>query len=349
MAQNWKEYQIEVAEFFRSLGLSAVVEKEIEGVRGKHKIDVWVTFSQYGINIKWVVECKLWDSPIPKEKVLTLQQIAQDVGADRSFLLSESGFQAGAIRAVGTSNTTLTNLKDLRENSEKAKNEFGLSKLNKRYTLLDSRLKPLIFDSSGAPFPYQKIGKGIIIETMSDLHVIRLALPKIHAQDFPVNIHINSNIERVENVRDFLNLVSPFLDQVEEDIGCLLEQVKAFQIESRELSFLLISAVKKLLKDAEKTLLNKCIEENEENRMDALRSMKRVGHLSDELKSIAHHKVQIKLKSLMRLLIDTVYLYLTKQEIKKSIWDKTRDNVLNKLEDLQSAWKPQKMYELYQV
>lgn len=44
-----------------------------------------------------VVENKLWGSPISKEKVLTLQQIANNVGADRSFLLSESGFQAGDI------------------------------------------------------------------------------------------------------------------------------------------------------------------------------------------------------------------------------------------------------------
>lgn len=31
---------------------------------------------------------------------MTLVHIAQDVGADRAFLLSENGFQAGALTAV---------------------------------------------------------------------------------------------------------------------------------------------------------------------------------------------------------------------------------------------------------
>lgn len=52
---------------------------------------------------------------MPKEKVLALQAIASDVGSDRAFLLSESGFQAGAIRCTQFTNITLTSLNDLRE------------------------------------------------------------------------------------------------------------------------------------------------------------------------------------------------------------------------------------------
>lgn len=121
MAKDWQEYQITVAEFFTSLGCTSSIEAEIEGVRGKHKIDVYATIDIYGLRLKWVIECKHWGTRIPKEKVLTLQSIVQDVGADRGFLLSETGFQSGAVRCAENSNITLSSLEQL---SAQAKNQL---------------------------------------------------------------------------------------------------------------------------------------------------------------------------------------------------------------------------------
>lgn len=73
-------------------------------------VDVLVHTVFAGVGVTWVIECKLWKTAIPKEKVLTLAQVASDVGADRAFLLSESGFQAGAIRAAQNTNITLTSM-----------------------------------------------------------------------------------------------------------------------------------------------------------------------------------------------------------------------------------------------
>jgi len=109
----WRQYQSEAAAFFRSLGLTATVEKPIQGVRGKHKVDVHVEGNYLGISFVWIVECKIWYSNVPKEKVAALVAIVQDVGADRGFLLSETGFQSGALRMAEKSNITLTNLADL--------------------------------------------------------------------------------------------------------------------------------------------------------------------------------------------------------------------------------------------
>ena len=50
-----------------------------------------------------------------KEKVLALQAIVADAGAHRGFLLSESGFQSGAITSARTSNITLTTSRYPRE------------------------------------------------------------------------------------------------------------------------------------------------------------------------------------------------------------------------------------------
>lgn len=104
---NWREYQEAVAAVFRRLGYSAEIEQRLDGARGRHKVDVFVTFKQNGIESKWVVECKLWNSPVKKSDVITLQGIVADIGADRGILFSETGFQSGGENMTKTSNITL--------------------------------------------------------------------------------------------------------------------------------------------------------------------------------------------------------------------------------------------------
>src|SRR5262249_47525610 len=125
---SWQDMQEQTAEFFRSLGCDAQVEAKVSGARGPHKIDVWVRFKKFGLETKWVVECKYWNSAIPKEKVLTLKSIVEDVGADRGVLISSANFQAGAIRAAEKTNITLTNLEELKET---AKDDLVASVINR--------------------------------------------------------------------------------------------------------------------------------------------------------------------------------------------------------------------------
>jgi restriction system protein len=49
---DWKQYQEEVATFFRSLGFKVEVNHVVEGVRSKHAIDVFVTFDRWGYSIR---------------------------------------------------------------------------------------------------------------------------------------------------------------------------------------------------------------------------------------------------------------------------------------------------------
>ena len=90
---DWTEYQEETARFFRSLACDAEVDATVQGVRGRHNIDVWVTFVRSGVQIRWVIECKLWKRRTAKEKVMALQAIVNDIGADRGVLLSELAFK----------------------------------------------------------------------------------------------------------------------------------------------------------------------------------------------------------------------------------------------------------------
>jgi hypothetical protein len=115
---NWKRYQEQAAEFFRTLGCHAEVEAKVVGARAEHKIDVWVRFKKFGLETKWVIECKDWSSAVPKEKVLALRSVVEDVGADRGILISTAGFQTGALRAAEKTNITLTDIEGLGETAQ---------------------------------------------------------------------------------------------------------------------------------------------------------------------------------------------------------------------------------------
>ncbi|SDW80113.1 restriction endonuclease [Nitrosomonas communis] len=102
--KTWKKYQEDAAGYFRSIGLNASTDATIKGVRTSHDVDVLVTSYYVGFEITWVVECKQWKTPVNKLHVLGLREIVSDVGADRGILLSESGFQSGAIEAANLTN-----------------------------------------------------------------------------------------------------------------------------------------------------------------------------------------------------------------------------------------------------
>ena len=104
---DWRGYQEAVAAFFGEQGCTATVEAQVTGARSTHKIDVYVTFRQHGIECRWVVECKLWKGHVEKENVLTLKGIVEDVGADRGIIFCENGFQSGARDATRHTNILL--------------------------------------------------------------------------------------------------------------------------------------------------------------------------------------------------------------------------------------------------
>ncbi|MGZ0656378.1 restriction endonuclease [Coraliomargarita sp. W4R72] len=118
MADNWKEYQEEAADFFRALGLEAETDAVVQGVRTKHDIDVLVKAKYLGFEVIWIVECKRWSRRVSKLHVLALREIVSDIGADRGILLSESGFQSGAPEAANLTNVQLSSLAQLSISSE---------------------------------------------------------------------------------------------------------------------------------------------------------------------------------------------------------------------------------------
>lgn len=134
MAISWKEYQEEAASFFRSLGLDVSTDVTVEGVRTTHNVDVLVKSHHVGFEITWLVECKHWKTRVSKLHVLALREIVADVGADRGILLSEAGFQSGAIEAANLTNVQVTTLAEV---SATAKNDIYSMRLRELYDRIE--------------------------------------------------------------------------------------------------------------------------------------------------------------------------------------------------------------------
>jgi restriction system protein len=136
---DWKDYQEEAAEFFRSLGLDATTDVTIKGVRTRHDVDVLVKSHHYGFNVTWIVECKHWKDRVSKLHVLALREIVTDVGADRGILLSEAGFQSGAVEAANLTNVQVTSLADLNVTAREQISAVRLRELHDRLEQCNTR------------------------------------------------------------------------------------------------------------------------------------------------------------------------------------------------------------------
>ncbi|WP_221889915.1 restriction endonuclease [Microbispora sp. SCL1-1] len=133
---EWKNYEIAVGSLMEELGFDVQINERIEGVRGVHDIDVTARMNIGGITQLWVIECKKWNRPVPKERVLTLLGIVSDVGADRGLMFSDRGFQSGAIRAASNANVTLTSLEDFRQDAAQEIHRLRLRRMNEEINKL---------------------------------------------------------------------------------------------------------------------------------------------------------------------------------------------------------------------
>lgn len=114
MTEPWYDFQEEICTHFKSLGFESVTNKTLEGVRTNHNIDIFVNTKFLGQDVKWIIEAKKWKSKINKLQILALRTIVDEIGADRGFIISENGFQKGAIEATKNTNITLLTFEELK-------------------------------------------------------------------------------------------------------------------------------------------------------------------------------------------------------------------------------------------
>lgn len=194
----WKQYQQQSAAFFLRLGLNANIEHKVEGARAEHQIDVYVEGTYLGINFKWVVECKAWKSNISKEKVLALISIVDDIGADKGILLSEKGFQSGAIRSAEKSNIVLTSLADLAVTTGPSLGDAVVSRLYWR----SSKVKDRLFQ-----IKHQKYGQGLpspLDDILQNLVFLELPFRDAANGQFPLSVHVGTSLHFLKSLDDFI-------------------------------------------------------------------------------------------------------------------------------------------------
>lgn len=193
---KWKSYQIETANFFKKLGLNSIIEHKLDGARGRHEIDVYVEGIIHGLPFIWIVECKSWNRNIPKEKVLALSSIIQDLGADRGLILSEKGFQSGAIRIAERTNITLSSLEDLNQTIEI---DSIIGKLNWRLqkaTLRLRKLKKEFYDDDYYPPMMKELGELFVLESVL-ADALKNKYPFVYQGDFIIH-----SLEELTKVAD---------------------------------------------------------------------------------------------------------------------------------------------------
>ena len=125
-----------MSELLTQLGFATRTDERIRGARGTHDIDVTARTTVAGIPQLWIIECKKWRRPVPKERALTFIGIVNDIGADRGLMFSESGFQAGAVRAAANTNITLTSVTDFQQNSADELASMRIKALDERAATL---------------------------------------------------------------------------------------------------------------------------------------------------------------------------------------------------------------------
>lgn len=329
---DWYEYQEQVAIFFRNLGAQVETNKRVKGIRGIHDIDVYIELNVLGQKTIWIAECKLWKTPIPKDKILTLYQIVQDIGADKGLLFSESGFQSGAINATKKTNILLINIDEMKELVQDELIESFIINSIKRFNNLKIRIKKLWLNEDGTPETFKGIPLNEIILLDGKVMFFTLNLQKILNSTFPIKIRtFKNNTRNANSYEEVAKIVNDEIKDIEDEL-----------LKSERIYTNIISEIE-VLKDNFILAINKFLTEGERFVLDQEKSvifsdyivqlMRNMSDLASEIESKSRKNLNKLIFKIMRYLIDNHYLYLSQQEISHSMWANSTQELLQILEE----------------
>lgn len=101
-------FELQLHALFAAHGYRAEHDARRTGRSGaEHQVDVWAELDLPLQVVRVVVEAKNHGAPVDKDALLKLQQIVDDLGADRGVLASTSGFTPGALKMAAGRNVDL--------------------------------------------------------------------------------------------------------------------------------------------------------------------------------------------------------------------------------------------------
>ncbi len=330
---DWNTYQEDVATFFKSIGATAETNATVKGVRGTHQADVLVTLKQFGINVTWIIECKLWKTSVPKEKILTLQQIVQDIGADRGFLMSESGFQAGAIKSAQTSNVTLSSLPELQEIAAEELVNLKLKAVSVKLEELTRRYYKFIPWPKHSKIKYVELA----VEYLPKLFMIRLEICKVFIGNFPVRLLSKA----IFNLPDFLKEC----DEVFRICEIEIEKVEKQYDENYSLVYPLVDTWRSLINrlvSLSKQIIDLAGDDDQQDkaRVKAAGIMKKIGKTTDKLSGYILSDSEHAFAVVNKTLIDGLYLDLLNVNLKHEDLTKTNKGLQKALSAFAHDFQP---------
>jgi len=333
----WRDYQDKAAELFCEMGFDTDVEEVLVGARGKHEIDVVARNTLGGLAVTWIVECKYWKSAVPKAHVLTLAQIAQDVGADRAVLLSETGFQAGAISVSRKSNVLLTSLEELRSAAAHSIAELSIKRSLLMVKKLERELQEILFDYGPRTPPPPELDKTITL--LGACLEVTLTILAAQTGRFPVRLP--SMLSGELPLADELPTVADALDSAVEEIAdrCAIlksevaEALESYVLSSREL----IRLVRHLMAAGSELLSPSADAEGERKLQKVVAAMRAVGDCAETPRSAPSTCLSEAVHSLMRQLIDGPYLWFADPNRTSETWDELTKQIDQAIADLTDA------------
>jgi hypothetical protein len=111
---KWRKFEKVIAgiQKFSEMGATVIHDDRIKGKNSKRmrQIDVSVRFNQGLSEYLLIVECKLAKRKVSLEKIESLITKMRDVGADRAIMVTNHGYQVGAIETARAHNIDLRTL-----------------------------------------------------------------------------------------------------------------------------------------------------------------------------------------------------------------------------------------------
>lgn len=335
---EWRVYQKQAAKLFRAMGFEAVVEESLVGARGKHKVDVVARTQLGGVDVTWIVECKYWNSSVPKAHVLTLVQIAQDVGADRAVLLSETGFQAGAIAVARKSNVLLTSLAELEGGAADSIAELSIRRSLEAAKVLEAGLRDILFDYGPRTPPPPELDETITL--LGACLEVTLAVVAVQAGRFPVVLPSTFRDEapRSDDLPEIARLLAADVADIARQKQALKPRVEAVLAPYVEGGLTLVELVAALLAAAEGLLVSSEGGADEEPQLlEILAAMKAVGALAETLRSAPSEALTQAVRGLMRTLIDGVYVWVSDRNRTREAWVELASQTEKAVNELSAA------------
>ena len=101
-------FELQLRGLFEAHGYRAIHNVRLAGRSGaEHQIDVYAELELPLHLLRVIVEAKAYDQPVDKDALLKLQQIVDDLGADRGVLATTSSFTTGALKMAEGRNVDL--------------------------------------------------------------------------------------------------------------------------------------------------------------------------------------------------------------------------------------------------